>query len=63
MIRIVEWLNSRDFPTDVRSFLINVISDAATDISDPEPIAIPTSACANAAASLTPSPTIATILP
>ena len=32
MIRIVEWLNSRDFPTDVRSFLINVISDAANYI-------------------------------
>ena len=40
---------------------INVISLAAIATSVPVPMAIPTSACANAGASLIPSPTIATI--
>ena len=43
-----------------RSPRISVTSDASIATSVPVPIAIPTSACASAGASLMPSPTIAT---
>ena len=43
--------------------LTRVMSDASIAISVPVPIAIPRSACASAGASLTPSPTNATLRP
>ncbi len=47
--------------TPRRSPLINVTGAAAMATSVPVPIAMPTSACARAGASLMPSPTMATI--
>ena len=52
--------NSMTFKTSRRSFLSKMISLVSRATSLPPPIAIPRSALANARASLTPSPTIAT---
>ena len=49
--------------TPWRSVRISVMSAASIAMSVPDPIAMPTSACASAGASLMPSPTIATTRP
>ena len=63
IFRIVARLNSIAVTIPCKSPEIKVISLAAIATSVPVPMAIPKSACANAIASLMPSPTMATIFP
>ena len=63
MIRIVARDRRIAAGTSARSLFISTTSAASIAIAVPEPIAIPTSACASAGASLMPSPTIATAPP
>lgn len=56
-------LSCRHATTSSRSFRISTTWAASTATSVPAAIAIPTSACASAGESFTPSPTIATRIP
>ena len=60
MLRIVARERSRAAGTSAKSLCISTISALESAISVPAPMAMPTSARANAGASLMPSPTIAT---
>ena len=59
---IVALLNLIAVTTSFKSLFIRTISADSMATSVPEPMAIPTSACTRAGASLIPSPTIATFL-
>ena len=63
MILRVRRLNASAFGTTAKSPLTIVKSPASIAASVPVPIAIPRSAATKAAASFTPSPTIATLAP
>ena len=63
MRAIVSAARSRQVTTSISDGFISTTSAVSMATSVPEPSAIPTSACARAGASLTPSPTIATSSP
>ena len=63
MFRIVAWLSLRARTMPRRSPLTSVTPALSIATSVPVPIAMPTSACASAGASLMPSPAIATLRP
>ena len=62
MIWMVRRLSAMAVTTPCRSPDMSVMSAASMATSVPVPMAMPTSACASAGASLMPSPTIATML-
>ncbi|CVB88142.1 Uncharacterised protein [Serratia marcescens] len=63
MLRSVAFDSSTASATPCRLWRIRVMAAVSMAMSLPPPIAMPTSACASAGASLMPSPTIATRWP